>query len=315
MKTLWIIVPCYNEREVLPETSRRLSELTKGLIEKGKIAPGSKVVFVNDGSKDETWSIIRGLCESDSVFAGINLARNRGHQYALLAGLMTARKYADVTVSIDADLQDDISVIEEMLDKHEKGADIVYGVRSSRKTDTPFKRLSAEGFYKFMAALGVEVVFNHADYRLMSKRALDGLAEFDEYNLFLRGIIPQIGYETDTVEYERAERFAGTSKYPLKKMLALAFEGITSFSVKPIRLGVCLSGFAMLISLALLIYSVVRHFQGGTAPGWASLSVSIWFLGALQLLMIGIVGEYVGKVYLETKHRPKYIIKDIINPE
>ena len=315
MKTLWIIVPCYNEREVLPETSRRLSELTKSLVEKGKIAPNSKVVFVNDGSRDETWSIITGLCESDNVFAGINLARNRGHQYALLAGLMTARKYADVTVSIDADLQDDISVIEEMLDKHEAGCDIVYGVRSSRETDTFFKRFTAEGFYKFIAALGVEVVFNHADYRLMSKRALDGLAEFDEYNLFLRGIIPQIGYETDTVEYERAERFAGESKYPLKKMLALAFEGITSFSVKPIRLAMSLSGFALLISVVILIYSIVRHMQGNTVPGWASLSVSIWFLGALQLLMIGIVGEYVGKVYLETKRRPKYIIKDIINPE
>ena len=315
MKTLWIIVPCYNEREVLPETSRRLSELTKSLVEKGKIAPNSKVVFVNDGSRDETWSIITGLCESDNVFAGINLARNRGHQYALLAGLMTARKYADVTVSIDADLQDDISVIEEMLDKHEAGCDIVYGVRSSRETDTFFKRFTAEGFYKFIAALGVEVVFNHADYRLMSKRALDGLAEFDEYNLFLRGIIPQIGYETDTVEYERAERFAGESKYPLKKMLALAFEGITSFSVKPIRLAMSLSGFALLISVVILIYSIVRHMQGNTVPGWASLSVSIWFLGALQLLMIGIVGEYVGKVYLETKRRPKYIIQDIINPE
>ncbi len=315
MKTLWIIVPCYNEREVLPETSRRLSELTKSLVEKGKIAPNSKVVFVNDGSRDETWSIITSLCESDNVFAGINLARNRGHQYALLAGLMTARKYADVTVSIDADLQDDISVIEEMLKKHEAGCDIVYGVRSSREADTFFKRFTAEGFYKFIAALGVEVVFNHADYRLMSKRALDGLAEFDEYNLFLRGIIPQIGYETDTVEYERAERFAGESKYPLKKMLALAFEGITSFSVKPIRLAMSLSGFALLISVVILIYSIVRRIQGGTVPGWASLSVSVWFLGALQLLMIGIVGEYVGKVYLETKRRPKYIIKDIINPE
>ena len=315
MKTLWIIVPCYNEREVLPETSRRLSELTKSLAVKGKIAPNSKVVFVNDGSKDETWSIITRLCESDGVFAGINLTRNRGHQYALLAGLMTARKYADVTVSIDADLQDDISVIEEMLDKHEGGCDIVYGVRSSRAADTFFKRVTAEGFYKFIAALGVEVVFNHADYRLMSKRALDSLAEFDEYNLFLRGIIPQIGYETDTVEYERSERLAGESKYPLKKMLALAFEGITSFSVKPIRMALSLSGFALLVSVVILIYSIVRHMQGNTVPGWASLSVSIWFLGALQLLMIGIVGEYVGKVYLETKHRPKYIIKDIINPE
>ena len=234
MKTIWLVVPCYNEEEVLPETSKQLKNVMSSMIENGKISPESKIAFVNDGSKDNTWNIISTLCTGDGIFAGINLSRNKGHQNALLAGLMTAKKYADAVISLDADLQDDVNAIEKMVDNFIAGDDIVYGVRSSRKTDTFFKRFTAEGFYKFMAAMGVEIVFNHADYRLMSRRALDALSEFDEVNLFLRGIVPQIGFKTSTVEYERKERLAGESKYPLKKMLSFAFEGITSFSVRPL---------------------------------------------------------------------------------
>ena len=312
MKTLWLVVPCYNEEEVLPETCKRLRELMIYLEKKGKISSSSKIAFVNDGSNDATWSMIEQLYQYDKMFVGINLARNRGHQYALLAGLMTARKYSDAAVSLDADLQDDISVIEEMVDDFDGGCDIVYGVRSSRETDTFFKKFTAEGFYKLLSAMGVEIVFNHADYRLMSKRALDALAEFDEVNLFLRGIVPQIGFKTAKVTYSRAKRFAGESKYPLKKMLALAFDGITSFSVRPLRVASVLGCFAFLVAIVILIYSLIEKCAGNTVAGWTFLNISIWALGGLQLLMIGIIGEYVGKIYLETKHRPKYIIESVL---
>lgn len=312
MNQLWLVVPCYNEEEVLPETSSQLQVIMKKLIVKNKISTESRIAFVNDGSKDTTWKIIQQLTESNELFVGINLARNRGHQNALLAGLMTAKNYADCVISLDADLQDDVKVIEKFLDAYAAGNDIVYGVRSARETDTFFKRFTAEGFYKVMQFLGVDIIYNHADYRLMSKRALEGLAEFNEVNLFLRGIVPQIGYPSTTVEYERHDRAAGKSKYPLKKMLAFAFEGITSFTIAPIRIATVLGGLAFMISLIMLIYCIVVHFMGKTVSGWASLSVSIWALGGLQLLMLGVVGEYVGKVYLEAKHRPKYIIESII---
>ena len=279
---------------------------------KNKISKESRIAFVNDGSKDNTWKIIQKLTETNEIFVGINLARNRGHQNALLAGLMTAKTYADCVISLDADLQDDVGVIEKFVDAYVAGNDVVYGVRSARETDTFFKRFTAESFYKIMHFLGVDIVYNHADYRLMSKRALEGLAEFDEVNLFLRGIVPQIGYPSTTVEYERHERLAGKSKYPLKKMLAFAFEGITSFTIAPIRIATILGGLAFMISMIMLLYCLVVHFMGKTVSGWASLSVSIWALGGLQLLMLGVVGEYVGKVYLEAKHRPKYIIESII---
>ncbi len=312
MNTLWLVIPCYNEEDVLPETAKRTAELLKELIAKGKISEKSRIAFVNDGSSDKTFDIIKKLCKEDKIFAGINLSRNRGHQNALLAGVMTAKNYADAVVSMDADLQDDIGVIEKFVDEYIGGSDIVYGVRRDRKKDTFFKRFTAEAFYKFMKAMGVDIVFNHADYRLMSKRAIEGLAEFDEVNVFLRGLVPQIGYPSSIVEYERDKRFAGKSKYPFKKMLKFAAEGITSFSVRPIKIAFVLGVLAFLVSILMLIYCVVEHSLGNTVSGWASLGVSIWAIGGLQMLMLGVVGEYVGKIYLETKHRPKYIIESII---
>ena len=270
-------------------------------------------MFVNDGSTDNTWKIIQELHNSDKIYSGVNLSRNRGHQNALLAGMTVAVEYADMIISMDADLQDDINAIDAMVENYLNGYDVVYGVRSSRKTDTFFKRFTAEAFYKLMKGLGVDIVFNHADYRLMSKRAVQGLLQFKEVNVFLRGIVPQVGYPWTTVEYERAERFAGESKYPLKKMLAFAFDGITSFSIKPIRLitslGVGISG----ISIILLIWAIVTKILGGTVAGWSSLMVSIWFIGGIQLLCLGVVGEYIGKIYAETKHRPLFIIENILN--
>ncbi len=312
--TLYIVVPCYKEQEVLPETSRRLKEKMLSLMEAGKISRDSRVMFVNDGSKDETWPIISRLHEQEpEMFSGVNLSRNRGHQNALLAGLLTAVNYADMIISMDADLQDDINAVDAMVDAYHEGYEVVYGVRSKRETDTFFKRFTAEGFYKVMRALGVDIVFNHADYRLMSRRAVEGLAQFTEVNLFLRGIVPQIGYKWTTVTYERAERFAGESKYPLKKMLAFAADGITSFSVKPIRLvfsaGVCV----FLVSLIMFIYAIVVKATGHPTNGWASLMASIWMLGGIQLLGLGIVGEYIGKIYNETKRRPRFIIESVLN--
>jgi glycosyltransferase involved in cell wall biosynthesis len=312
-KILYIVVPCYKEEEVLPETSKRLKSKLEALIEQKKIDSDSRIMFVNDGSTDNTWKIIQELHNSDKIYSGVNLSRNRGHQNALLAGMTVAVEYADMIISMDADLQDDINAIDAMVENYLNGYDVVYGVRSSRKTDTFFKRFTAEAFYKLMKGLGVDIVFNHADYRLMSKRAVQGLLQFKEVNVFLRGIVPQVGYPWTTVEYERAERFAGESKYPLKKMLAFAFDGITSFSIKPIRLitslGVGISG----ISIILLIWAIVTKILGGTVAGWSSLMVSIWFIGGIQLLCLGVVGEYIGKIYAETKHRPLFIIENILN--
>ena len=308
MDTLYLIIPCYNEEEVLPETSRQLKAKMLLLMEKRKISADSRIVFVNDGSKDKTWELIEALHKEDPIFQGVKLSRNKGHQNALLAGLMTVKKYCDMTISLDADLQDDINAIDEMIEKYYEGCDIVYGVRSTRDTDTVFKRKTAEGYYKVMRFLGADIVYNHADYRLMSRRALDGLESFEEVNLFLRGIVPMIGYKSDKVYYARKERFAGTSKYPLKKMLAFAWEGLTSLSIRPIRMITILGTLIFLVSIGMLIYSVIRHAMGATITGWTSLAVSIWAIGGLQLLAIGIIGEYIGKVYLETKSRPKYII-------
>ena len=312
--TLYIVVPCYKEQEVLPETSRRLREKLKALQAQGKISDRSRVMFVNDGSSDDTWPIISRLHEEDpDVFSGVNLSRNRGHQNALLAGLLTAVNYADMIISMDADLQDDVNAVDEMVDRYHEGYEVVYGVRSKRDTDTFFKRFTAEGFYKVMKALGVDIVFNHADYRLMSRRAVEGLAQFGEVNLFLRGIVPQIGYKWTTVTYERAERFAGESKYPLKKMLAFAADGITSFSVKPIRMVFSLGVVVFLVSLVMLLYALVAKLTGHTSAGWTSLMGSIWLIGGIQLLSLGVVGEYVGKIYKEAKHRPRFIIESVLN--
>ena len=310
--TLYIVVPCYNEEEVLPETARRLGDKLRGLMAAGKISPKSRVLFVNDGSRDGTWGVISRLHAADPLFSGVDLSRNRGHQNALLAGLMTARDRCDMAVSMDADLQDDVDAVDAMVEKYSEGCDIVYGVRSSRKKDTFFKRVTAEGFYRVMNFLGAETVFNHADYRLMSRRALDGLAEFREVNLFLRGIVPMIGYTVGTVEYERGERFAGESKYPLKKMLSFAMEGITRLSTKPIRYITLLGFLIFLVSLLMLVYSIVRWAHGDTIVGWASLICSVWAIGGLILLSLGVIGEYIGKIYLETKARPRFLIREIL---
>lgn len=311
---LYIVVPCYKEEAVLPETSRRLREKLEALINQGKIDRDSRILFVNDGSKDRTWPLIEQYHkEAPEIFSGINLSRNRGHQNALLAGLSTAVTRADMVISMDADLQDDINAVDAMIDEYHNGYDIVYGVRSKRETDTFFKRFTAEGFYKIMQALGVDIVFNHADYRLMSRRALEGLMQFSEVNLFLRGIVPQIGYPSTTVTYARAERFAGESKYPLKKMIAFAADGITSFSVKPIRLVFFAGVFIFLCSLVMFIYAIITKAAGRSTSGWSSLMASIWMLGGIQLLGLGIVGEYIGKIYNETKRRPRFIIEQILD--
>ena len=310
---LYLVIPCYNEEAVLRETAKQLLEKMNSMFERKMISQESRIMFVNDGSKDKTWEIIEELHAANPIYSGVKLSRNKGHQNALLAGLMTAKEKVDMTISLDADLQDDVDVIDQMVEKYYEGNDVVYGVRSARKTDTFFKKFTAQGFYKVMQAMGVEIVYNHADYRLMSRRALEGLAEFKEVNLFLRGIVPLIGYQSDVVTYERHERFAGESKYPLKKMLAFATDGITSFSIKPIRMittcGILIFG----ISILMLLYFLVLHFTGSTVHGWTSTIVSIWAIGGLQLLAIGIVGEYIGKIYLETKERPKYIIETVLD--
>lgn len=315
MQKLYLVIPCYNEEEVLPETSKQLRAKMETLMAAGKISKESRIVFVNDGSKDRTWEIIESLHKENPLFQGIKLSRNKGHQNALLAGLMTVKEHCDMAISMDADLQDDIGAIDGMLEKYAEGCDIVYGVRNARDTDTAFKRKTAEGYYKVMGLLGADIVYNHADYRLMSKRALDGLEQFKEVNLFLRGVVPMIGYKSDKVYYARKERFAGESKYPLKKMLAFAWEGLTSLSVKPIRMIMTLGSVIFLVSIAMLIYSLVRHAMGATLVGWTSTVVSIWAIGGLQLLAIGIIGEYIGKVYLETKQRPKFIVEEYLKDE
>lgn len=310
---LYMVIPCYNEEEVLDETTSRLVPKLKGLIELGKISDRSRILYVNDGSKDQTWKIISRLYKEYDIVSGVNLSRNRGHQNAVLAGLMYAKDHCDAAISMDADLQDDINAIDEMVDKFNEGAEVVYGVRSSRKKDTFFKKFTAEGFYKFMKWMGVDIVFNHADYRLMSRRVLQQLEDYKEVNLFLRGIVPLIGYPSAKVYYERKERFAGESKYPLKKMLSFAFDGITSFSIKPIRFILVLGTLIFIVSIAILIYSFVRHIIGATVLGWSSLMVSVWALGGLQLLAIGVIGEYIGKMYLETKGRPRFAIQDVLD--
>lgn len=313
MKSLYLVIPCYNEEEVINETAKRLKDKITSLIESSKISKDSKIVFINDGSSDSTWKIIQKLHEDNKIFSGINLSKNRGHQNALLAGLMTVKDFCDFSISLDADLQDDINAIDEMVDKFYSGYDIVYGVRSSRNKDTFFKKFTAETFYKLMNLLGAKTVFNHADYRLLSKRALIGLSEFKEVNLFLRGIVPLIGYSSTTVSYERAERFAGESKYPLLKMISFAFEGITSLSIQLIRL-ITFTGFLMImISIIVSIYSVYNYFFGDVSPGWASIIISLWFIGGLLMMSLGIVGEYIGKIYLETKSRPRFIIDTFLN--
>lgn len=314
-KIIWLVIPCYNEQEVLPETSRQLEEIMRGLIKKDKISDKSKIAFVNDGSKDNTWNIITDLHEKNPMFTGINLAHNKGHQNALLAGLMTARDYADAAISLDADLQDDVGVIEQFIDKFNEGKDVVYGVRSTRATDTVFKRSTAHAFYKLMKAMGADTLQDHADYRLMSKRALEGLAKYKEVNLFLRGIVPMIGYETDVVYYERHERFAGESKYPLKKMLSFAVDGITSCSVKPIRMITSLGTLVFTISIVMLIYFLIVWLLGHTVQGWTTIVISLWGIGGLILLSLGIIGEYVGKIYMEVKERPRFIIEKLLYKE
>lgn len=309
---LYLVVPCYNEEAVLPETAKQLREKMHSMMEQGMISEKSRIMFVNDGSKDRTWEIIEELHQKDPIYAGVKLSRNKGHQNALLAGLMTAKERADMAVSLDADLQDDVNVIDQMVEKYYEGNDVVYGVRSARRTDTFFKKFTAQGFYKIMRALGVDIVYNHADYRLMSRRAMEGLEEFHEVNLFLRGIVPLIGYPSAIVTYERHERFAGESKYPLKKMLAFATDGITSFSIKPIRMITTCGFLIFAVSMIMLVYSIVVHLMGRTVWGWTSTIVSIWAIGGLQLLAIGIVGEYIGKIYMETKARPKYIIEKVL---
>ena len=312
-ETLYVVIPCYNEEAVLLETTRRLKEKFEKLIKDKKISKKSKVMYVDDGSKDSTWSLIKKINKNETLFTGIALSRNRGHQNALLAGLMTAKKYADFVISMDADLQDDINAMDEMIEKYNDGKDIVYGVRSSRKKDTWFKKTTAQYFYKFMKILGVDVVYNHADYRLTSKRVLDEFENFKEVNLFLRGMFPLVGYSSDVVYYERNERFAGESKYPLKKMLNFAWDGITSFSVKPIRLVLNLGALIFVISLLVLLYCLIVKLCGKTVTGWTFIVGSIWLVSGIQMLSIGIIGEYIGKIYSETKSRPRYIISENLN--
>lgn len=312
---LYIVVPCYNEQEVLPETSKRLFDKMTALHKQQKIDEKSRILFVNDGSKDATWRLIEELCAKSPLYAGVNLSRNRGHQNALLAGIATAAPHADMIVSMDADLQDDINAMDEMIAAYQEGNDVVYGVRSSRQKDSFFKRNSAQLFYRLMKLLGAEIVYNHADYRLLSKRAAEALLTFDEVNLFLRGIVPMVGFQSTTVTYERGERFAGKSKYPLGKMVTFALEGITSLSVKPIRMITAGGLLVCVVSLVMLIKAFVDYFSGNVEPGWTSVIISIWVLGGLQLFAIGIIGEYIGKTYMETKERPKFIIESVLLQE
>lgn len=312
-KILYLVIPCYNEEEVLADTAGKLDKKMKELMAEGLIDVKSRIIFVNDGSMDLTWKIIEDLHNKDTLFGGINLTRNRGHQNALLAGLMTVKDDADIVISLDADLQDDINVFEEMLRKNNEGYDVVYGVRNDRKKDSFFKRHTAQMFYKLTNKLGGDLIYNHADFRLMSRRALEGLAQFEEVNLFLRGIVPLIGYPSTIVEYERKERLAGKSKYPLKKMMSFAIEGITSLSIKPMRFVTGMGIFVFLVSIVMMIYAFVSYFTGRVVAGWTSILISVWAIGGMVLLGLGIVGSYIGKIYLETKKRPRYIVEKYIN--
>ncbi len=309
MARLGIVIPCYNEEAVFGETAKQLTSIIKDLIAKNKIDQNSFLLFVNDGSKDATWQLIQEEYDRNEYVYGLNLAGNVGHQNALMAGLLTAKDIADMCISIDADLQDDISVIEDMVDRYRDGCDIVYGVRSARKTDTLFKRTTAQGFYKVMKVMGVKSVYNHADYRLMSKRALEQLSQYKERNLFLRGIVPLIGYKTDCVYYERKERFAGESKYPLKKMMGFAFDGITSFSTKPMMMILALGLIMVLLSILAAVYAFYSYALGHVVGGWTSLILSVWFIGGLILFSLGLIGQYIGKIYIEVKERPRYNIE------
>lgn len=313
MDRLALVVPCYNEEAVLEISAKELKSVLSDLIQKQKISSDSFILFVNDGSKDRTWELIEKEYKESKMVFGLKLAGNVGHQFALTAGLLTAKDICDIAVSIDADLQDDTSVIEEMVDKYHEGNDIVYGVRNDRKSDSWFKRTTAQGFYKVMALMGVKTVYNHADFRLMSKRALEQFSKYDENNLYLRGMVPLIGYQTDCVYYERKERVAGESKYPFSKMFALAWNGITSFSVKPISLVTGLGFLIMFLSVIAAIYALVSYFFGTVEPGWTSLLLSVWFLGGLQLCAIGLIGQYIGKIYIEVKHRPRYNIETLLS--
>ena len=311
---LYMVVPCYNEEEVLSETAVQLKEKYTSLMERKLISPESRVVFVNDGSKDKTWEIIQELHRNEpKFFSGINLAHNSGHQNAVLAGLMTVKEICDMAITMDADLQDDINTIDAMVEKYYEGNQVVYGVRSARDTDTFFKKFTAEGFYKFMSVMGADVVYNHADFRLMSKRVLQELANFKEVNLFLRGMIPIIGFQSCSVYYERHERFAGESKYPLKKMLSFAVNGITSFSTKPLKLITALGFIMSAVSICAFIWAFIAKIGGFSEHGWSSTMCSIWLIGGLQLLCLGIIGEYIGKIYAEVKQRPRYIVAEFIH--
>ena len=307
---LYIVIPCYNEQEVLPITEPLFLKKITDLVAAGKISDDSRVLFVNDGSKDTTWDIIRGLANADEHYLGICQSRNRGHQNAVLAGLMEAKDRCDITISIDCDGQDDINAMDGMVDAYRDGCDVVYGVRSKRDTDTFFKRFTAESFYKLLNAMGAEVVFNHADYRLMSARVLQEFANFREVNLFLRGMVPLVGFKSTSVTYERHERIAGESHYPLSKMLALAFDGITSLSVKPIRMITGFGVFVALISFLGVVWAVIQAILGHTVSGWASMTSIICFVSGVQLICLGVIGEYIGKIYMETKARPRYIISE-----
>lgn len=313
MTCLYFVIPCYNEQAVLPETAATLTRKLQTLIAAKKVSADSRILFVDDGSTDDTWKMLCDLYQTEPTVLGLKLSCNRGHQNALLAGLLTAAEKADAVVSMDADLQDDVNAVDAMLARYEAGCDVVYGVRSSRKKDSFFKRVTAEGYYRILRGMGAKIVFNHADFRLTSRRALQALAEYKEVNLFLRGTIPLLGFRSDVVAYERQERAAGESKYSLRKMLSLAWEGITSFSIRPIRFVSLLGVTALVVSLGMIVYFLIRHFSGETVSGWSSLAVSLWALGGLQLLGMGIVGEYVGKIYLESKHRPRYTIETFLD--
>lgn len=307
--TIYFVIPCYNEEAVLPETTHRLTQKLEAMRDKALIGENSRILLVDDGSKDKTWELISQYNRENPWIEGVKLAHNRGHQNALLCGLMTAMEQCDAAISMDADLQDDIDALDQFVQKFREGCDVVYGVRNKRETDTWFKRTTAEGFYKAMKLLGVDVVFNHADYRLMSKRALEGLSEYREVNLFLRGIVPLIGYRSDYVYYDRHERFAGESKYPLKKMISFALDGITSFSVKPLKLISNLGVLISVLSVFGLLYALISYFAGVAVSGWTAIVCSIWLLGGLQMLCLGVVGGYIGKIYSEVKARPRYRVE------
>ena len=308
--SLYIVIPCYNEQEVLPITAPLFLQKISDLSAAGKISPDSRILFVNDGSKDKTWEIIHTLAAADEHYLGISQSRNRGHQNAVLAGLMEAKSRCDITISIDCDGQDDINAMDGMVDAYREGCDVVYGVRSKRDTDTFFKRFTAESFYKLLNAMGAEVVYNHADYRLLSSRVLEEFAKFKEVNLFLRGMVPLVGFKSTCVTYERHERIAGESHYPLSKMLSLAFDGITSLSIKPIRFITGFGVFVALVSFIGVIWAIVEALLGATVSGWASMTSIICFVSGVQLICLGVIGEYIGKIYMETKHRPRYIISE-----